>query len=229
MSNQPTPDEGDLETAEAEETALGALRTIGLWLNPTIEVTDQSTKKEILAQLKRSEADGLAEHFLTQARQRYDDVFKRVENVERRAGALQTGVVLAVTFTLTGGALLLDAGKVPSAEWRHALAAAVLAVVVLFVGSGLRATQAVARTDYWKVVGKYSLHARKFDSLDDARRVRAAAYIWCINHNMPVNQWKADQLSRALRLFLLGLTGLLLVATLLTAYAIFGPAPPSVS
>jgi hypothetical protein len=45
---------------------------------------------------------------------------------------------------------------------------------------------------------------------------------------MPVNQWKADQLGRALRWFIAGLLGLSLVAALVTVYAVWGPAPPPV-
>jgi hypothetical protein len=141
----------------------------------------------------------VAEHFLEQARLRYDDVFKRAENVERRAGTLQTSVVFAVTLTLTGGALLLDAAKVPTEGWRETLAAAVLVAIALFAWSGLHATLAVARTDYWKVVGKYSLYTRTFETTVDAQLHRAAAYLWCVNHNMAVNRWKSDELGRGLR------------------------------
>jgi hypothetical protein len=228
MAETPAADQGDTVKEEAAETAPGPLQLIAGWITPDIVVADESTKAEILTKLRQSKGDGLAEHFLAQARQRYDDVFKRVENVERRAGTLQTGVVLAVTFTLTGGALLLDRSKVSSDDWRSVLAVAVFAVVFLFVASGLHATLAVAQTKYWKVVGKYSLHERKFGDVDEARLYRAAAYIWCINHNMPVNQWKADQLGRALRWFIAGLLGLSLVAALVTVYAVWGPAPPPV-
>jgi len=118
---------------------------------------------------------------------------------------------------------------VPSEAWRETLAVAVLVAIALFAWSGLHATLAVARTDYWKVVGKYSLYARAFDSQVAAQRHRAAAYLWCVNHNMAVNRWKSDELGRGLRWFVAGLGALFLLAALVTAYAIAEPpvSPPA--
>lgn len=180
---------------------------------------DDSSEAAIRGELEQS-ADELAPHFLEQARLRYDDVFKRLENVERRAGTLQTSIVFAVTLTLTGGALLLDAAKVPNESWRSLLALTMLVAVALFARAGLHASLAGVRLEAWEVVGKQSLQGEVFTRLTDAQRHRAAAYLWCINHNMAVNRWKADQLYRGLRSFLAGLAALVLVAALLTAYVL---------
>jgi len=103
------PSEGDVDVEEAAETAAGPLQRVAQLVAPSVPPpVDDSSKRAIRQQLEKSD-DTVAEHFLEQARLRYDDVFKRAENVERRAGTLQTSVVLAVTLTLTGGALLLDA------------------------------------------------------------------------------------------------------------------------
>jgi hypothetical protein len=218
----PTPTEGNVDGEEAAETTAGPLKRLANFVAPAIpKPADESSKKAIRTELAKS-SDEVAAHFLEQARQRYDDVFKRAENLERRAGTLQTSVVFAVTLTLTGGALLLDNAKIPSETWRKILAVAIVAVVALFAWAGLHASLAVARTEYWKVVGRYSLQARTFASLVDAQRHRTAAYLWCVNHNMAVNRWKGDELGRGLRSFLAGLAGLFVIATLVAVYAFTG-------
>jgi hypothetical protein len=217
---------GDVDKEEQSETAPGPLKRLTKIVTPPVPARkDKSSKEEIRKALEQSDEE-VAPHFLEQARARHDDVFKRAENIERRAAALQTSVVFAVTLTLTGGALLLDGSKVPSDAWRKALAAAVLVVVALFVWAGLHATLAGARTEYWKVVGKWSLHGRSFQSLADAQRYRAASYLWCVHHNMAVNQWKSDELGRGLRWFIAGLAGLFALAVLLAVFAFVEPPSP---
>jgi uncharacterized membrane protein len=61
---------------------------------------EKAEKERILADLESSD-DKIAPHFLEQARLRYEDVFKRAENVERRAAVISGSVVFAITLTLT--------------------------------------------------------------------------------------------------------------------------------
>lgn len=209
----------ELDATERVETAAHPLRGLtGFFAQPIPDRQNESSPKVIRDQLADSHPT-VATHQLSEARQRYDDVFKRAENVERRAGTLQTSVVFAVTLTLTGGALLLDSTKVPSTTWRGILAGAMLVAVATFVWCGLHASL-VGKTAYWKVVGKNSLQGEKFKTLGDAQRWRAASYIWCMYHNMAINQWKGDELDRALRWFLIGLAALVVIAALIAAYAL---------
>jgi hypothetical protein len=217
------PSEGDVDVEEAAETAPGPLKRVAELVAPPVPPPNDDSSKRVIREALDKSDETVVPHFLEQARLRYEDVFQRVENVERRAGTLQTSVVFAVTLTLTGGALLLDSAKVPHEGWREALAAAVLVAIAFFAWSGLHATLAGTRTDYWKVVGKHSLQARPFNSLVDAQKHRTAAYIWCINHNMAVNQWKSDELGRGLRWFVAGLATLFVLAVMIAAYAVAEP------
>jgi hypothetical protein len=208
------------DPGDESETREAPRRLLALVVQPGIpKATDDSSKRDIRELFEKSN-HVVAEHFLAQARLRYDDVFKRLENIERRAGTLQTTVVFAATLSLTGGSLLLDRAKVPDAGWRRALAVAVFAAVGAFACSGLHATRAAVRTKHWKVVGKYSLHAQTYKSLADAQRHRAAAYVWCVNHNMSVNKWKSDELDRALWWFKRGLAVLVILAAMVAVYEI---------
>ena len=184
--------------------------------------TDPSNKAALRADMARSAGEGLAAHFLKEARLRYEDVFKRLENVERRAATLQTAVVFAVTFTLTGGGLVLDQDKLDGRGWRIALAVVVLIVIGLFVYAGFRAMRAGTWLKHWKVVGRRSLQGEQYADLDAARIQRAAAYIWCVNRNMPINAAKAGELRKAFDVFIAGLAGLVLVAFILVLAALFG-------
>jgi hypothetical protein len=170
-----------------------------------------------------TEDAALANHFLEQARLRYEDVFNRAENVERRAATLQASVVFAITLTLTGGALLLDSGKVPDEAWRERLAVAAGVAVLFFVVSGSLASWVAVRVKGWKVVGPASLQSKTFDSLATARRTRAAAYLACNRRNKDKNDRKGTTLQWAFSFFLLGLVALLVLAGLLVGYAIEEP------
>lgn len=184
--------------------------------------SDPSDKPSIRADMARSSGEGMAEHFLKEARLRYEDVFRRLENVERRAATLQTAVVFAVTFTLTGGGLVLDQAKLEHRGWRIALALVVLVVIGLFVYSGFRAMRAGTWLKKWKVVGRRSLQGTQYANVDEARIQRAAAYIWCVNRNMPINAAKARELRMAFDWFIAGLAGLVVVAFILVLAAGFG-------
>lgn len=215
------PNDGTREDPEPTETIPGPLRSLAERLaRPESLPVDDSPKSTIREALAQSH-DKVAGHSLTEARLRYDDVLEHAESIERRAGTLSASVIFAVTLTLTGGALLLDTTKVPNDDWRTVLAAATLVAVVCFALAGYHASLAVDRTE-WKVVGKASLYprGRQFNTLADAQRYRAAAYIWCINRNMPINRWKADELGRALNRFLFGVVALILLAGLIGAYAV---------
>jgi hypothetical protein len=215
---------------QAAEAYAGPLARLRRFVVPELRTKElEELKKQAIRQELEKSGDAVAPHFLEQARLRYDDVFSRAENIERRAGTLQTSIVFAVTLTLTGGALLLDSSKVPSDSWRDILAITVLVVVGVFVWSGLHTTWAATRTEYWKVVGQYSLQARKFDTLVDAQQHRAAAYLWCVQWNMAVNRWKAAELDRGLRAFVLGLGGLCVLAALVTAFALTHGVSPAQS
>jgi hypothetical protein len=222
-SKAPT-EEDDAERPEFEAPSLDPIRLFTRLVAPRLGPRDDvRTKSELRAAMATTNPE-MAKHYLDEARARYDDIHKRAENVERRAATLQASVVLAVTFTLTGGALLLDATKVPSTAWRQVMAVAVLVVVGLFVYSGLHASLAIGQSHPWKIVGRYSLQdAALGDDLAKARLHRAAAYLWCSTYNARVNRWKVIELARARRWFIGGLMGLVVVATLVAAYAFVRP------
>ena len=186
---------------------------------------EKAEKDVIRADLAKS-ADCVAQHFLEQARLRYEDVFSRAENVERRAAVISGSVVFAITLTLTGGALLLDSSKVPDEWWRERLAVIIGIAVALFAVSGAVASFTAVRVKRWKVVGPASLQDSTFTKLADAQRKRAAAYLWCVQRNMPVNRRKGVGLYVSLMFFLGGLVALTVLAGFLLAYAIEEPPVP---
>jgi hypothetical protein len=205
------------EPAEEPRTALADI-LVRLFAH-RLDQPKEIGSREIRARLRTSDPD-VAAHFLEQARTHYEDLFKRAENIERRASTLQGAIAIAASFSIAGAALLLDVGKIRSDGWRIVLAIALFAVVSMFVWAGLRASFASAHVGRWKVVNWRNLFKQAEKTLAEVRIARAASLLWCANHNAAVTRWKARELRVAANWFGLALLGLLVVAGLLVAYTI---------
>jgi hypothetical protein len=141
------------------------------------------------------------------------------ESIGRRAATLQGAVALATTLTLAGGALILDAERVPSRCWRLALASVLTVAVFSFVAAGVRALGASSRTHPWSYPGYDDIFDHAQTDLGPARAARAAAMLKAAGFNLRIVQLKGGYLNAAVFWFRIALLTLLGLAVLTVIYA----------
>jgi hypothetical protein len=149
------------------------------------------------------------------------------ESIQSRAMTLQGAVAIATTLTLTAGGLVLDRTKIESHAWRIAFASVLLAAVLAFIASGVRALGASSRTYPWAHSGFNDIFDHAKLNVTVAQAAYAAAHLKSAGQNLRIVQAKAGYLNAAVRWFRVALALLAVLAAMFVAYTTCGEPSPA--
>ncbi|HKG39882.1 MAG TPA: hypothetical protein VKB25_12910 [Conexibacter sp.] len=151
---------------------------------------------------------------------------ERAQAADRRASTIAGSVAIAASFTLSGGALAIDADKLHAHGLRIAFALALFATTALFVASAAYALRALVRTHPTHWIDPHSLNpgggvnAPVPTELRHRIGTRAAHLLDGFAGNWEISDLKNRNVDCALLCLLGALAGILLLAGLLVAAAI---------
>jgi hypothetical protein len=170
-------------------------------------------------------AEGDGARVLAEAQAYFDEAAGRIESAERRATTLQGSVAIAAGLVTAGAGLLLDSSKVPDRAWRVVLVAALALFLVCLIGCGVRALSVTGRVfeylmpGHERIAGRAALPGEQADLWRAAELLRAGAV------SSEIGMVKVGLLSSAAWWFARAILALALLAGLLVAEAVAGPAP----
>jgi hypothetical protein len=139
----------------------------------------------------------------------------RAAAADRRATTIAGAVAIAASFTLSGGALILDRGKIIHASMRIWFAVLLGATTVFFVLSALYALRALVATRAWNWSNPMDLPHNKAETRDKQIGMRAAHLLVAFGGNWEISELKNDNVNNALKCLLSALCGIAAFAVLL--------------
>lgn len=206
------------------QTGPGNKRKIGRWLWPRQHdpwwFADKS-KAELKADLL-SGSEARAAETLEYAREVAAAARDRADAAERRAATLSGALAIAVSFTISGAALVIDEDKIPQRSWRVVFAALLLLVALSFVLAALHALRASVGFRKWAWPRAASVVSLQDETPAEERAERAAELLKDFGYNWEVAWAKLRSLDRALFFLILGLFILMALASAFVAYAAVG-------
>jgi hypothetical protein len=187
-----------------------------------VDYTDEAEFKRRLALLVRCEHTKLSADsgLVTTAQERFRRDFEILERVERRAAALMGTLPIAATFTLAGGALILDSARTCGVGWRIALALAfVLPIVALTAATFFSALAAVRRRPLHYPDADAVLKFAE-GNVSEAWRHYVSELLTAQHLNTRVREWNVARVRTATFYFELALLGILVAAVVMAVYVI---------
>ena len=143
----------------------------------------------------------------------------RAAAADRRATTISGAVAIAASFTLGGGALVLDGTKIPNADVRRWLALVLCFTTALFVLSAVYALRALVATRTWNWSDPHDLRPDVNTQYERLGR-RAAGLLHDFAGNWEISDLKNRNVDLALRCLIAALFGIAALAGLVAAYAI---------
>jgi hypothetical protein len=181
---------------------------------------------ELVAQLSTKDA-GTAKAVLAEAEAIHDEPYERIESAERRATTLQGTVAIAASAAVAGGGLLLNGTSVRGDVWRVAIAAMLLGVVGALLGCAVRAVGVTGRIFQFEEPGLERIGRRSAMQEADALTFRAAELLRAADVADMIGSVKVGLLRSAAWWFRTALILLALLAAVICAYVLVGPATAS--
>lgn len=179
---------------------------------------------DLANKLKTTDED-VAAAVLSEAEAAYSEPQQRIDSAERRATTLQGTVAIAASVALAGGGLLLDPSRIHGRCWRIAIVVLLALFVVCLLGCAVRALGATVRIFHFEEPGFTRITDRASMSSADAKTYRAAELLRAAAVADMIGSVKVGLLRSAAWWFRVALVLLVLLTTLVSAYAIWGAEP----
>jgi hypothetical protein len=158
---------------------------------------------------------------LEEAQWAYGEAAQRAESAERRATTIQGSVAIAASLTLAGSSLLLEAGKLPSRDWRVALGIGFALTVATLAMAAWRAFLVTWPRFLWSSPAAADIAEHANESTPDAIKLRRTSdLLVAYGRNDSIARLKIRLLGQAVRWLLVALALIAVIAALLAAYAI---------
>ena len=190
-------------------------------LPPVVPAFFPQSPAELEAQLAATDAE-VAEILCHEAEGLFTSIRIHIENIERRATALQGTVAVATSFTLTGGTLVLFQATHRSHIWRATTALGLLCVVATLVVSALLSLGATHRIYAFLTPSDNKFVDRAKATPRDARIARTAYVLTAYAWNNERAELKALYLRRAGAALALALVFVVFVGTFLLGSVVLG-------
>lgn len=200
-------------------------RITGKLFPPPVHHGDEVKRKQYLAGLLGRELSDLSADsgLVTTARERFRRDFEIFERAERRAAALLGTLPIAATFTLAGGALILDGARTCGVMWRIPLALAFLLPVIALTAAAWFSALAVVRRQPLHHPDEESVRKFAEEVASEAWRNYVLELLTSADLNKRVRDWKVARVRTATFCFELALLGILLAGLVMAAYVIVAP------
>jgi hypothetical protein len=161
-----------------------------------------------------------ATELLAEARAIYESAEKRAAGAQERATTLQGAVAIAASLLLAGAALVVGQTALEGSGWRAAFAVALFAVTASLVMCGLRALSATSTIHRWHRPTPKEIEVRATLGGPEAKARLAAETLVDYSYNTRIAAWKVAYLGAAAWWFRVALAFLLVLALLVSIYAI---------
>jgi hypothetical protein len=177
----------------------------------------------VLGQLTTANA-AVVDQLLVEAQSAYEEVTERGESAERRAATIQGTIAIVSSLTLAGGSLLLNAGDVPSRDWRIGLSIGVAVTVIVLAIAAWRAFLVTWPRFLWASPDVQDIveHARE-STAEQIKLRRTSDLLVAYGRNDSIARLKLQLLGQAVRWLMAALALLAVLAGTLAAYAIERP------
>lgn len=185
---------------------------------------------DLVAELKGAKTDPeTAKLVLEEARAIFNEPVARIDSAERRATTLQGTVAIAGSLVVGGAGLFLDSSKIHGQGWRIAVAALIAGFLICLVGCAVRALGATSRIFQFEQPGVERLAERARMGDTDAALHAAAELLRASSVADEIAGVKVGLMGMAAWWFRHALLILVLLAVLLSAYAVAHGDPPQAS